>query len=163
MPCLCKHCTQTYTPCPYNRKRQKYCTRKNCKKERNVIRSTKWREENPDYFKDSTERTAVYRQQKRERQAFVTAAKAEVHEVNREFVALTKTSAKLLERSILTLVGAVIFFAGDPLQTSAHEMGNILEKCYDYGVGQTESDPVLKTYLENFHEEINRSDQKPPT
>ena len=157
----CEHCLNHYTPCKYNSQRQKYCTRKPCRKEYKAAYAKSWRQKNPDYHKNDSDRTATYRHQKNNRRRLSSAAQATVHEVKREFVAHLHTSAKVLENQLLTFIVLLSFYAGGLLHTSASETSKRLQKCYENGVSLKESDPTLKSYLENIYERITRIDQPP--
>jgi len=152
----CEHCLSEYKPCRINYNRQKFCTDKKCRRERNIIRSADFRRKNPDHFKNNSLRTSIYSRQKNERRRLGSAAKAAVSDVKRVFVSHLRTFAKLLERQLLTLQGMLSFSAGGLSQTSAFEAGKHLQRCYENGVILKESDPLLTAYLEQIYEEVTR-------
>lgn len=155
----CEHCLSEYKPCRINYNRQKYCTDRKCQRERNIERSRKWRQNNPDYYKDDSCRTSVYSRQKNERRRLGSVAKAAVSDVKRVFVSHLRTFTKLLERQLLTLQGMLSFSAGGLSQTSAFETGKHLQRCYENGVILKESAPLLTAYLEQIYEEVTRIDK----
>lgn len=150
----CEHCLSDYKPCPFNYKRQRYCRETKCRRERNKLRSAKYRRANPDHFKNDSERTSAYSHQKNERRRLASAAKAAVSDVKRVFVSHLRTFAKLFERQLLTFQGMLSFSAGGLLQTSAFETSKHLQRCYENGVILKESDPLLTAYLEQIYEEV---------
>ena len=154
----CEHCLSEYKPCRINYNHQKFCTDTRCRRERNKLRSLKWRQNNPGYYKNDTCRTTIYSRQKNVRRRLGSAAKAAVSDVKRVFVSHLRTFAKLLERQLLTFQGMLSFSAGGLSQTSAFETGKHLQRCYENGVILKESDPLLTAYLEQIYEELTGID-----
>lgn len=158
----CKHCSNHYTPCKYNSKRQKYCSKKSnpkCYRTRKAKEARQWRVENPNFYRDDSERTAGYGHQKNTRRRQLSASKSVVLEIKREFVSLLNASANVLENQLLTFIGLLSFHAGGLVNASALETCKRLQRCYEDGVILKESDPILTSYLENMYEKITGLDK----
>jgi CRISPR/Cas system CMR-associated protein Cmr3 (group 5 of RAMP superfamily) len=150
----CKECNTEFIPCKYNFKRQIFCTSKNCRQNRNIERSKSFRKKNPNYFKNDNARTAKYAPQKKEKRLIDKVAKATVREMERVFVDTSKTFANQFKNQLLTMIGMMSFYAGGSTQTSAFEAGQMLEKCYQFGVTLLESDPKIMKHLEKLYEKF---------
>jgi hypothetical protein len=46
----CRHCRKLFTPDPRNRKKQKYCSKPECRQASKAASQRKWLRKNPDYF-----------------------------------------------------------------------------------------------------------------
>ncbi len=163
-PCVkyCQHCRKPFEPNKFNAKRQKFCTRAECKRQRNIIRSRKFRENNPDYFKKSpsqTYRTKIYNDQRDQKRKLESLANRVVSKQKRVFVDQTKTLASLLEFFLFTFLGMTSFASGGLRQTSAFNLSNLLSLYYKDGVSLINADVNLKHKLEILYEFVTQSDQ----
>jgi len=170
---ICEHCSNPYMPVRNNHTRQFYCTQKKCKQRRNIIRSEKYRIDNPDHFMitaaliaEENYRTKEYNDARNEARRLRTQAKKAVQKslepvVKREmkktarvFVAKQRTSASVLNFHLKTFIGIAALCLGWGRQTSALSVREMLDRCYKNGVGFLEADPVFNQQLEHLYEQF---------
>ena len=60
-PPVCPHCRKPFIPEPHNAWHQRYCTAKACQRARNRESCRRWRQANPEHFKNDVERTQSWR------------------------------------------------------------------------------------------------------
>ena len=114
----CAHCNQLFRPDPRNVKRQKYCSRPECRKASKAASQKKWLEkpENQDYFQgtDNTMPSAAVAQSS----SGILAKKARAagtvtRSLNAEFSGKTRCYTAVVEPCVTrSLVGATSCFSG---------------------------------------------------
>lgn len=162
----CEFCGKTFVPDKYNASRQIYCTGAKCKRQRNNIRSTKFRQNHPDYHKKSadqiatnTYRTKIYNHQRRQCRQLDALVKRVVSKQKRVFVDQSKTFVSVLNFFFSAFLGMTSFASGGLRQTSAFNLSNLLSLFYKDGVSLINSDVNLKNKLEMLYEFVTESDQ----
>lgn len=122
----CRHCKDLFIPDPRNRKRQKYCSKPDCRYASKVAAQRKWRSgKGADYFRGLANIVRVqqwrrknpdYSQRKRDKpkKALRGSLTAQPYEKKRVKPELTKTALQdCLNTQSLVLTGLVAELAGD--------------------------------------------------
>jgi hypothetical protein len=137
----CAHCKQLFRPDPRNVKRQKYCSRPECRKASKAASQKKWLEkpENQDYFQGSDNITRV--QQWRSRhpeywrkkhgqaeplQETLLPNSVEKQEVTKQLS--SHALQELLRAQPLVFLGLLAQLSGSPLQDNIVSLGRRLQQ-----------------------------------
>ena len=162
----CDFCSKQFTPNKYNRSQQKYCTDKECRKDRKKVSNANFRIRNPNYYKKSskeieenTYRTKVYDQQRLENRRIASLAKRVIKKQKRVIVDQTESFVSLLNFFFLTFLGMLSYSTGGLRQASAFSISNLLNLFYKDGVSIMCADANLKQKMEVLYEFITKSDQ----
>lgn len=74
----CLHCRESFQPDVHNAWHQRYCPRATCQRARNRANCRQWRRQNPEHFRNDSQRVRDWRQEhprywRRERRTFLAA------------------------------------------------------------------------------------------
>lgn len=163
---ICKHCQTKFITSKFHTTCQVYCTQAECKRERNKIRSKKFRNNNPDYFKktdpeiaDNSYRTEKHNPQRKLKRHIKRCVKGIIDQQEQVFVATSQTFAFKLDFVLKIVLGMTVLSLGGLRQTSAFMMSNLLNSAYKDGVSLINADANLKHKLEILYEHIREPDK----
>lgn len=160
----CAHCSKQFTVSKYHVNRQKYCTDKKCRQDRNILRSKAYRVKYPDYHKKSPNseyRTKVYNGNRSVQRKMDRLAKRAFDGQKQMFVDNVQTFVSLLEFYLFTFLGMTSVSTGGLRQTSAFNLCNLLDNFYKDGVSLVNSDANFKSKLEVINEFVTQFTQSP--
>lgn len=137
----CAHCKQLFRPDPRNVKRQKYCSRPECRKASKAASQKKWLEkpENQDYFQGSDNITRVQQWRSRhpeywrkrpddpeQLQETLLPNSVEKQEVTKQLP--NHALQELLRAQPLVFLGLLAQLSGSPLQDNIVSLGRRLQQ-----------------------------------